>query len=161
MDKNGKIRGKVSIIDIGVILIILAAIVGLCIRFMSGTTVAVTSNETFRYTVKVSSVREYTVNALEKKGILTDKNSEMELGEITQVETQDAKMQSTRADGKIEWSNLPDRYTCIITIEAQGRESEDGYILDDTTELSVGRSVEIITKYVKTSGEIMSVEVVK
>ena len=70
-------------------------------------------------------------------------------------------MQSTTADGKIKWATLPDKYTCMVTIEADGRESEDGYILDDTTELSVGRSVDIITKYVKTSGEIISVEVME
>lgn len=159
MDKNGKIGGKLSIIDLGVILLIIAAVIGLCIRFMSGTTTAVTSDETFRYVVKVNSVREFTVKALQKGGITTDKHSEMDLGEITNVEVGDAKMQSTTADGRIEWSNLPDRYTCMVTIVADGRESEDGYILDDTTELSVGRSVDIITKYVKTSGEIISVEV--
>ena len=161
MDKNGKIGGKISIIDIGVIVLIFAAAIGLVIRFTSGTTTAVTSNETFRYVVKVNAVREYTVKALQKGGITTDKKAEKVLGEIKDVEVGDAKMQSTTAEGKIEWSNLPDKYTCYVTIEAEGRESEDGYILDDTTELSVGRSVDIITKNVKTSGEIISVDVVE
>ena len=161
MDKNGKIGGKISIIDIGVIVLIIAAAIGLVIRFTSGTTTAVTSNETFRYVVKVNAVREYTVKALQKGGITTDKKAEKVLGEIKDVEVGDAKMQSTTAEGKIEWSNLPDKYTCQVTIEAEGRESEDGYILDDTTELSVGRSVDIITKNVITSGEIISVDVVE
>lgn len=161
MDKNGKIGGKISIIDIGVIVLIFAAAIGLVIRFTSGTTTAVTSNETFRYVVKVNMVREYTVNALQKRGITTDKKAEMVLGEIKDVKVEDSKIQSTTASGKIEWSNLPDKYTCYVTIEAEGRESEDGYILDDTTELSVGRSVDIITKNVKTSGEIISVDVVE
>ena len=161
MDKNGKIGGKISIIDIGVIVLIIAAAIGLVIRFTSGTTTAVTSNETFRYVVKVNMVREYTVNALQKRGITTDKKAEMLLGEIKDVKVEDSKIQSTTASGKIEWSNLPDKYTCYVTIEAEGRESEDGYILDDTTELSVGRSVDIITKNVKTSGEIISVDVVE
>ena len=161
MDKNGKIGGKISIIDIGVIVLIIAAAIGLVIRFTSGTTTAVTSNETFRYVVKVNMVREYTVNALQTRGITTDKKAEMVLGEIKDVKVEDSKIQSTTASGKIEWSNPPDKYTCDVTIEAEGRESEDGYILDDTTELSVGRSVDIITKNVKTSGEIISVDVVE
>ena len=161
MDKNGKIAGKISIIDLGVIILIIAAVIGLCVRFMSSTTTAVTSNETFRYVVKINSVRKFTVDALQKRGITTDKKSEMTLGEITDVQVGEAKMQSTTADGRIEWSNLPDRYTCMVTIEAEGRESEDGYILDDTTELSVGRTVDIVTKYVKTTGEIISVEVLE
>lgn len=160
MDKNGKIAGKVSIIDIGVIILVLAAVVGLCIRFLSNTTTAVTSNETFRYVVKINSVRDFTVQALKKGGITTDKKSQIVLGEIKDVQVGEAKMQATTADGTIKWATLPDKYTCMVTIEADGRESEDGYILDDTTELSVGRTVDIYTKYVKTSGEIISVEVV-
>lgn len=161
MDKNGRIAGKISIIDLAVIILIIVAAIGFCIRFMSSTTTAVTSNETFRYVVKINSVREFTVDALKKGGITTDKKSEMTLGEIKDVQVGEAKMQSTTADGHIQWSNLPERYTCMVTIEADGRESEDGYILDDTTELSVGRTVDIVTKYVKTTGEIISVEVLE
>ena len=158
MDKNGKIGGKISIIDIAVIILIIAAAIGITIRFTSGTTSAVTSNITLRYVVKVNAVRSFTVDALGKSSLLTDKKAELDLGEIKNIETADSKIQSTTTSGKIKWSNLPDKYTCMVTIESQGRESEEGYVIDDTTELSVGRTMEIDTKYVKTTGEIRSVE---
>ena len=77
------------------------------------------------------------------------------------VRVEKATMQSTLSNGEIKTTVLPDRFDCYVTIEANGRESEDGYILKDTTELSVGRTVEIITKYVHTSGMIESVEIIK
>lgn len=160
MDKNGKIKGKISIIDIAVIILVMAAAIGITVRFTSKTTTAVTSNITLKYAVKVNAVRQFTVDALEKSTILTDKKAELNLGEIKNIETSDSKIQSTTTGGKIKWAGLPDKYTCVVTIESEARESEDNYVLDDTTEISVGRTMEIYTKYVKTTGEIISVEVV-
>ena len=160
MDKNGRIAGKVSIIDILVIVLIIALIAGIAVRYGSKITSAVRSSEEFEYVLRIESVRDYTVKALERKGKVTDKKSEKDLGEIVDVRTENATIQTTTANGKILKSELPDRYTCFVTIRAVGRESDDNYILDDSTELSVGRNIDLYSKYVKTSGDIDSVEVI-
>lgn len=159
MDKNGRIKGKFSIIDLAVIILAIAVIAGIFVRFGSRITGAVTSDASFVYKIKVNGVRDFTVKALEKKGYVTDKKSTQIIGEIVDVEVDEAKIQSTTAAGQIEWSTLPDRYQCTVTIKANGRESEDGYMLNDTTELSVGRNTDLVTKYVKTSGDIISVDI--
>ena len=161
MDKNGRIGGKVSIIDIAVILLILAAAAGIGMRFLSKTTTAATSNVKLQYTIKITAVRAFTVDALKKGDLITDKKSEKDLGRIVNIEEAESKVQSTTASGQIKWSTLPDKFNCTITIESNARESEEGYILDDTTEVSVGRTVDVYTKYVKTSGEITSVKVIE
>lgn len=158
IDKNGKIGGKLSIIDLAVIILVVVIAAGITIRYSAKATTAVTSSEQFNCVVKVNNVREYTVDALKKGGVITDKKSEKVLGEIKGVEVEQAVFQSTTADGRIVQSELPDRYCCLVTIEAKGKESEDGYIMDDSNELSVGREMEIYSKYVKTTGEIKSVE---
>ena len=157
MDKNGKIGGKVSIIDILVVVLVVAVIVGIVARYGS----SVTSNKQFEYVLKVESVRQYTVDALEKKGKVTDKKSEKDLGEIVDVQVENATLQSTTASGELKNPELPGRYTCYVTIRATGKESDDNYILEDSTELSVGRNVDLYSKYVKTSGDIKSVKVVE
>ena len=160
MDKNGKIKGKVSIIDILVILLIVAVIVGIAARYGSSVTTAVKSDKQFEYVLRIENVRKYTVNALEKKGKITDKKSEKDLGEITDVRVENATQQSITASGELKKPEIPERYTCYVTIRATGKESDDNYILEDSTELSVGRNIDLSTKYVKTSGNITSVEVV-
>ncbi|MBQ2662810.1 MAG: DUF4330 domain-containing protein [Clostridia bacterium] len=161
MDKNGKIAGKISIIDILVILLVIVVIAGIAVRYGSKITTAVRSSEKFEYTMRIESVRKYTVDALEKKGRITDKKSEKDLGNIVDVRYEPAKMQSTTANGRVVMPVMPDRYTCYVTIQAVGRESDDNYVLDDSTELSVGRNVELYSKYVKTSGTIESVKVIE
>lgn len=161
MDKNGKIFGKISIVDICVIILVVIVAVGIAVRYGSSITTAVESDKQFEYVLKVESVREYTVNALQKMGKVTDKKSEKDLGEIVDVQVENATLQSTTASGKITNPELPDRYTCLVTIRATGKESDNNYILEDSTELSVGRNIELYSKYVKTSGDIQSVKVVE
>lgn len=161
MDKNGKIAGKVSIVDILVILLIVVVIAGIGARYGSGITSAVKTEKQFEYVLKVENVREYTVDALKRMGKVTDKKSEMDLGEIVDVQVENATMQSTTASGEIKNSEMPGRYSCIVTIRSAGKESDDNYILDDSTELSVGRNIDLYTKYVKTSGDIKSVQVIE
>ena len=159
LDKNGKIGGKFSIIDAGVILIVLIVIAGIFMRFGSGITTAVKSDKEFEYKVEISGVRQYTIDALNKKGKITDKKSTMDLGEITDVQIVPTQFQSVTASGEVIVTDLPERYTCLVTIRARGKESDDSYILNDSNELSVGRNVDVYSKYVKTTGDIISVKV--
>ncbi len=161
MDKSGKIKGKFSIIDILVILLIIVAIIGFATRFGSNVTKSVTSDVHFKYVIKVEGVRSYTVDALQKKGVVTDKRALEYVGDVVDVKAEDGKINSILSDGTMREITQPERYDCYVTIEANGRESDDGYILKDTTELSVGREVELITKYVHTSGTIETIEIVK
>lgn len=161
MDKNGKIKGKFSIIDLFVIILAAVLVAGIAVRYGAKATTAVQSSEEFECVLKVTNVRDFTVKALEKKGVITDKKSEVELGEIIDVEVEDAEFQSTTADGRIITSELPNRYNCKVTIRANGKVSEDAYVMNDSNELSVGRNMDIFSKYVKTSGEIISVDIIK
>ncbi len=161
MDKSGKIRGKFSIIDVFVILLVIVAIIGFVTRFGGSVTKSVTSNVHFKYVIKVEGVRSYTVDALQKKGVVTDKRALEYVGDVVDVKAEEAKVNSILSDGTMKSATQPERYDCYVTIEANGRESDDGYILKDTTELSVGREVELITKYVHTTGTIESIEIVE
>ncbi len=158
MDKNGKIKGKFNIIDILAIMLVVVVIAGIVWRFGSQVTTAVQSDSEFIYTVRVEGVRDYTIKALEKGGKITDKNSTMDLGEIVSVKTAPAEITTERADGTVVKSEMPDRYTAMVTIKTFGKESDNSYIAADSNELSVGRYTEIFSKYVHTSGKIMSVE---
>ena len=159
IDEKGKLFGKVSVIDIAIVCVILAVIAGLCVRYGNKITGAVESEKNFRYVMKVEKIRDCSVAALEKKGALTDKKSEKNMGEVVDVVSEPATVESTTADGVVTYASYPERRTCYVTIDAHGKESDENYILEDATELSVGRTVDLYTKYIKTSGTIVSVEV--
>lgn len=157
LDKNGKIGGKLNIVDAAAILLVIVIIAGICVRFGSKFTTAVESSETFEYVIKIQGIREYTVDALEKGGIVTDKNSDEILGKIKDVQVEGAYDTRETADGQIVDVEIPEKYNCYVTIEAEGKESDDVYIMSDTTELSVGKSIDLYTRYCQTSGVIKKV----
>lgn len=159
--KDGKIKGKFNIIDLLAILLVFAVIVGVAVRFGSSMTTAVKSDEEFIYTMKVEAVRDYTIKAIEKAGKVTDKNSTIDLGEIINVEVMPAEERAERADGKVVMAPKPERYTALVTIKTHGKEAQNSYITADSNELSVGRKAELYSKYVHTTGKIMSVEKVE
>ena len=162
MNKDGKIKGKFNVIDLLVILLIIAVIAGIAVRFGSKVTSAVKSDEEFEYTVRIESVRQFTVDALQETmdtgSHLTDKKSTVDLGVITDIQSDDAKIISEKADGTIVYASQEGRKTAYITIRTRGKESDNSYITADSNELSVGRQTEIFSKYVHTSGLITSVK---
>ena len=56
-----------------------------------------------------------------KKGNLTDKKSTKVLGRVTDVKVEPTKDMVTTANGKIVEADVPERYTCYVTIEADGK----------------------------------------
>ena len=153
-------RKKINAIDIAVVLLVIIAIVGFAVRFKSSATDSVTSDIKFRYVMKIDNVRSFTVDALEKKGVVTDEDSVINVGEIVDIIVEDNTTAATLTDGSVVSAHIPERYTCYVKIEAMGRESEGKYILDDTTELAVGRTTDLISKFVHTSGTIESIEII-
>ena len=162
MNKDGKIKGKFNIIDLLVIILIIAVIAGICVRYGSSITTAVKSDEEFEYVVKVESVRQFTIDALEEtmktESHLTDKKSTVDLGIITDIKTEDTKLLAQKVDGSMVYAPQEERKTAYVTIKTRGKEADNSYITADSNELSVGGHTEIYSKYVHTSGLITNVK---
>lgn len=161
LDKNGKLFGKINIIDVAVILAAIAVVIGVFVRFTGGAGKLVTETKKIEYVVQINGVRGYTVDALKEQGLVTDKKYAAVVGEITKVEETAATHESTTAAGEIKKTNLPDRFDCLVTITSDGKESDSGYFNSNNDEISVGREYSIYSKYVSTTGVIKSVRVVE
>ena len=100
IDKNGKIFGKISIIDLLVILAFLVAFAGFGIRFLGPASESVTNRTSLTYVVKIEDIREYTVNAIKKMGVVTDNKSKSKIGEIIEVREMPRVEQELNDSGK-------------------------------------------------------------
>ncbi|MBR0276985.1 MAG: DUF4330 domain-containing protein, partial [Clostridia bacterium] len=58
LDSKGKLFGKVSIIDVIVILLVIFAIVGAYFRFHGSNTSVVVNNQDFYYVISINNIRE-------------------------------------------------------------------------------------------------------
>lgn len=158
LDKNGKLFGKISLIDILVLLVVLVAAAGISLRFVTTAAENVRNKTQFSYVVEIEGIRFYTVDALNRKGIVTDGKGNSIIGEITDVEYEAMTEQNVTARGEAVKVRVPEKYVARITVLAEGNESEKGYFVGDNIELSVGSTISMTTRYANSSGKVKSIE---
>ena len=158
MNKNGKLFGKINIIDLLVLAAVLVLAVGIGARFVTSASENAKEKTSFEYVVKIEEVRKYTVDALLKKGIVSNPKTDEFIGEITDVTFEPSTKQHITAEGKAVNAEIPERYNCYVTVSAEGKESDMSYFVGSDIELSVGTTMTMATKYVNSSGKVISIE---
>ena len=162
INKEGKLFGKISIIDIVAVLLIAIAALGIYLRFFVGNEKVETSLSKIEYTMKVSEVRIGTVNALEKfMGPVTSASTKEYMGDIIEVSSQPAERAFDTANGTLKVDAVPDRYNVYIKVLVDGSVNDRGFYTGTNQSISVGSSHTFTTKAAKTSGLVIDVHEVK
>lgn len=158
INKEGKLFGKISVVDIAVILIIVVLAVGICMRFSGNSASPATYGEKIECAFLVKNIRMFTVSALEKGGPLYDKTSKEYIGEITDVKYEPGEYYLNMADGSFETVRNPeDRYNAYVTVEFTGKTSDSGYYTAASKYLAAGTTVLINSKYAECESTVYSI----
>jgi hypothetical protein len=161
IDENGRLMGKISVIDIIVIVVVLIGIAALYARYgVLKTTSASAGSTPINYTLTVYGVREYTRDSIKPGDILFDKNGGggNTIGTVTNVSWSDAKKVSEKLDGTIVMGNYENRYDVVITVAATGTVSNGRYLVSRTYELNINSIRTFYTKYCTFEGTITGIE---
>lgn len=157
-DKNGKLFGKINIVDILALIIVAVLIVGIGYRFTGKPTANVATHEKFEYVVGIADVRYYTVDALEKMGDVYKAKTNEKAGKITKVEAVPYMKPTITADGSVQDIEIPGKYDVRITIETEGRIGETLYLDSSNREIYVGGNIDWYTKWVEiNSSQVKSI----
>lgn len=158
MNKNGKLFGKISIIDIIVVVCIVVLAFGLYAKFTSSSD-AVTSSEkaNIEFVYKVKSVRDYTVDGFRKGGPLYDSDTKEYMGEVVGVTTEPARMQVSLVDGTYTDLEIPNKYDAYVTVRVSGKYNSLGYYTNDNKYIGAGSTLNAWSKFTTTGGEIVDV----
>lgn len=147
LKKDGKLFGKISIIDLLAVVAVVVLVLGLALRFSGNQAVEVSTGQEMECVVQVRNVRQQTIDALNKKGPVYDMSTKEYVGEIVKVEkTQNYTMLALN-DGSKKLVPTEGRYNALVTISFTGSVSEEGYYTDTNRQMSVGGSLGLDTKY--------------
>lgn len=158
INKEGKLFGKISIIDILVIAVILVAALGVYTRFFKTNEKVAVSSETIEYNFVIKNVRQGTVDGLKKLGPVYDTTTKEYMGDIVSVSEKTAISEKALADGSVINAEIPDRFDVTLTIKTSGSSNNSGYYTQNNLLLCAGSKFVIGTKFVKTSGEVSLVQ---
>ncbi len=158
VNKEGKLFGKVSIIDIIVVLAIVVAALGIYNRFVSSGSKVETVTQKIEYTMIVKGVRQGTVDALAKGGKVYDAETKEYFGEIIGSEHTVATDYEEMPNGEIVSVELPEKFDVTVTVNIDGKVNDSGYYTGTNAPITIGSRHVFYSKYAKTTGEIMSVK---
>lgn len=152
---------KLKIFDIVLILFILAAVSVVGIKvFGMGTDDVITAVETrpAQVTIRIENVRTYTASHLTVGEAVLSDETNSPIGVIDKIEILPYEEVVETSDGQLIRATVPDKYTVMLTLDAQLSERETGYFAEGITEIKVNSATKIYTKKVITSGRIEGIE---
>lgn len=154
IDENGKILGKINIIDLFVIIILLIVIAGTVYKFKSPIANINGGAKIIQYQIKIKDVTTSSAKFYKKGLHVSDSKTENYLGIIKNVTVNDYYDYITDINGIIRKSKKPNKIEILLDIEAQGVETEQSYLIGGTYELKSGADIYIITKYADVIGSV-------
>lgn len=154
--KNGKLFGKISVIDIIAVICIALIAFGLYAKFTSDSdAVSSTEKTDFEFVYKVNSVRDYTVDGFKKGGPFFDKETKEYMGDVVGVRAEPAVMQISMTDGTYKKVDVSDKFDVYVTVRTSGKASSLGYFTNDNKYIGAGSTLNAWSKYTTTGGEIV------
>lgn len=161
MDKKGKLFGKISIVDILIVLAVIVCIAGVYARFVAQPERVQIETKTFTYKVLVREIREMSVEGLEQSVgttfLLNEKGRSDVLGTLIDVESRHYSEPIVKNDGTIVMAEMPSKYEVVLTMELDGIVNDSGYYTTDYKSIGVGADLLMTNKYISTSGKITEI----
>lgn len=158
VNKDGKLFGKINIIDILVVLLIVAAAVFAVVKMtdFGGSE----SMPVAKYEFKMEKVRMQTVEAWSENAMgIIDAENKTQMGDIVNISYEPARELVQKSDGSYCISEHSDRYDVTLTLQANVKETEKGYYTLDNTYIAPGKTMGLSNGYAQTFGEIISLEI--
>lgn len=157
IDEKGRLFGKVSLIDIFVLLFALVMAFAVYLRFFSNETTSIRADsDTFTYAVKVEGVRQWTVDGFHEGDKMWDSDHDTYIGTITSVRAEPSVGEFTLADGSYKMAPREGRYDVYLTVEAEGLISNGRYYASRTYEVGTNSGIYFYTKYCSVSATVWS-----
>lgn len=145
IDSKGKLFGKVSIIDILILLVLVAGIAGVWVKFFksgSVTPLAVKS-ETFIVGLYWEESPDFAVSAVKVGDVARDFDRGAVLGKVTDIKIDDSISFVKTEDGRVVAGSTPGYVSYHITLESAGVPSDVGGVIFDGMDYQIGKSMTV------------------
>ena len=148
---------KFNIIDAIILLVILAVVAFVGIKFFGKSDNAATEPETYSVSFYCEEVPAFAADIVKVGDSVEDETKKVFLGTITAVEVGDAAVYSADAEGKIVKSAKEGYKSVLITSSVEATEFEHG-IIADSIKYAVGHSVTLYAGNAKMVGKVSEIK---
>ena len=146
IDNKGRIKGRVSIIDIVLVVAAIGLVAGFLYTRMFGEARTIFAPSTpFEVVVRVEGARGILVDALNEGDVMFRRHERVAIGTVSNVEVEQAMAYIHRLDGVAVRVPIEERYTMYITLDAIGSERVRGYFINGIDHIAPGSEFSMIS----------------
>ena len=139
IDRQGRVAGKVSLIDIALLLIIIGLIIGFGYRKLSSRVEQIITSDTkFYVTFAIEPVRDFSLEAISEGDIFYKQHEQQPMGKVVSLRVEQAKEVIKHPDGKPTYAPMEQKYCLFMTLECAGNVSGRGYFVNGNLQVSEG-----------------------
>ena len=169
IDNKGKLFGKISIVDICVVLVVIVGVLGAYItvsnlnsgKLSDNSKLALNSSSPVlagTVTFELKGVRSMTMDALREGDEVYETEDEKFIGTISKVTSKPATKEYVANDGTFYIAQIPQKYDVEVCVDVTGKNTETGFHTESGLQLLYGKEIEIKTSTVKTKPEIIGID---
>lgn len=161
MDENGRLFGRISIIDVLAILVVLFMAVALLIS--QAQNLSLEEEETITFQVRVEGMEPHVVDAIHVGDSVYDEgysSGGRGIGEITAVEVErdpGTILTDLFIDGTLAYAEAEDTVNLLVTVEGKGTRDEKGCTLNQVYALGYNAYRTFYTKSVVFNGMVCEI----
>ena len=144
IDEKGRLFGKISVIDIFVILAVIVLAAGFVYNRTSQHVRQIIMADTPMYvTFLVEGVRDFSLEAVQEGDIFFRQHERAPLGRVSRIEMGPAYGIMIRTDGTAEYVPMEGRFNMYITLSGVGSITDTGFFINGTQQMSEGGRISI------------------
>lgn len=158
IDRNGRLFGKISVIDVLVILAV--AVLAAALAFKGSQTHTGTASMTpITFQLRINGDRSHVTSAIRVGDMLYDQDNSSggPLGEILDIQSSPGRKLATFNDGTIREAPVEDGYTLLLTVRGEGILSNNRYLLNRVYNLGVNTTRNYYTPYVQFTATVTAI----
>ena len=159
IDENGRLFGRISVIDVGVLVLALVLVAAFATKDKY-TPVAVIAApmQDINYTVTVTNMPQGRLDSLLQGDTLYDGETKYALGKVASIEAEECTASILKADGTYVMAPIEGRYNVTLHVEAKAMVDEWQHIyINRTNRIAVGLSLELYTNAAVFNGVITEI----
>lgn len=161
IDEKGKLFGKLSILDIAVVLVIVLAIGGVYIS--KSKTIKISKPTTVVYTAELIDLSKDIADGIKPGDILNDSAKNTDLGKIIEVVEKKPYelINENKQNGSYVKAVVPNRYVAKVVIENNAATVKKDETMISDFDIKVGKTINVRSTYYVARGVILDFTVKK
>jgi len=158
IDGKGKLFGKISVVDLGILLLVIAVLAGAYLRFVVGIGVGQAETHTIQYTVEVRGIRHWSVdNVRANDAIFIDGTA---VGTVVKTWSE-PYVATIVSEGRIWEAVVPDRYILHVVVESPAVVRDGRFFAGGTEAIAVSNNLTgFTTKFADFSGAVSEIVII-